>query len=242
MKDKKNLNYGGVTWHVFINLLLGLALLVVAVYGGLTFNPIIYMLSLPSPYFILKAIKWRAGKFLEEKLRIREEIIKLVQPKEGEKVLDVGTGGGLLAIGFAKAAKNVEAVGIDLWIPEGGGTSLKTAKRNAEIEGVADRVDFKKADARRIPYPNNFFDVVVASFVLHMIYKNRDSAFKEMIRILKPKGRFTIIEPPKAFKWKINGNLKRKLEDFGLKNVKFTPIKINYPKKRNVYAIYGEKK
>ncbi|OYT53931.1 MAG: hypothetical protein B6U77_03195, partial [Candidatus Hecatellales archaeon ex4484_218] len=104
-----------------------------------------YMLSLPAPYFILKAIKWKAGEFLEEKLRIREEIIKLVQPKEGEKVLDVGTGGGLLAIGFAKAAKNVEVAGIDLWIPGGGGTSLKTAKRNAEIEGVADRVDFKKS-------------------------------------------------------------------------------------------------
>jgi len=29
----------------------------------------------------------------------------------------------------------------------------------------------------------------------------------------------------KAFKWRINGDLKRKLEDFGLKNVKFTPYK-----------------
>ena len=63
------------------------------------------------------------------KIKVREELIKLVEPKEGDKVLDVGTGGGLLAIGFAKAAKDVKAIGIDLWIPGGGGTSLKTAKR-----------------------------------------------------------------------------------------------------------------
>ena len=129
----------------------------------------------------------------------------------------------------------------DLWIPGSGVTSLKTAKNNAEIEGVIDRVEFKKADARNIPYPDNYFDIVVASFVLHMIYKNRDTAFKEMIRVLKPGGKFAIIEPPGGYKWRINEDLKRKLENFGLKNVKFIPIIISYPKKRNVYIIYGEK-
>ena len=241
MKDKENLNYGGTTWHVFMNLLLGMILFAVAMYGGLTFHPIIYLLFLPVAYFVLKAIRWRAGAFLEERLRIREELIKLVQPKERDKVLDVGTGGGLLAIGFAKATKNVKAIGIDLWIPGGGGTSLKTARRNAEIEGVADRVEFRRADARDIPYPDNCFDIVVSSFVLHMIYKNRDMAFKEMIRVLKPKGKFAVIEPPGGYKWRVDEDLKRKLEKFGLKNVKFIPMMINYPKRRNVYIIYGEK-
>jgi len=242
MKEKKNLNYGGTGWHIYINLFLGLALLIIAIYGGLTFHPIIYLLLLPVPYFVLKAIRWRTGGVLEEKLRVREELIKLVQPKEGDKVLDVGTGGGLLAIGFAKATKNVKAIGIGLWIPGYGGTSLKTAKRNAEIEGVADKVEFKKADARNIPYPDNCFDIVTASFVLHTIYKDRDKAFKEMIRVLKPKGKFAIIEPPGGgYKWRINKALKVKLENFGLKNVKFIPIEVSYPKKRNVYIIYGEK-
>ena len=222
----------------FVNLLLGIILFAIAIYGGLTFHPIIYLLFLPVSYFVLKAIKWRGGEVLEERLRIREELIKLVQPKEGDRVLDVGTGGGLLAIGFAKAVK---AIGIDLWVPGGGGTSLKTAKNNTEIEGVIDRVEFKRADARDIPYPDSCFDIVVASFVLHMIYKNRDAAFKEMIRVLKPGGKFAIIEPPGGYKWGINEDLKRKLENSGLKNVKFIPMMISYPKKRNVYIIYGEK-
>ena len=74
----------------------------------------------------------------------------------------------------------------------------------AEIEGIADRVEFKKADVRDIPYPDNCFDIVVASFVLHMIYKNREVAFKEMIRVLKPGGKFAIIEPPGGYRWRIN--------------------------------------
>lgn len=115
MSGKEKLNYGGTTWHVFINLLLGLVLLAVAIYGVFTFHPLV-ILFLPVPYFILEAIRWRAGGFLEERLRIREELVKLIRPKKGDKVLDVGTGGGLLAIGFAKAAEDVRAVGIDLWV------------------------------------------------------------------------------------------------------------------------------
>jgi len=69
MEDKKNLNYGGATWHVFINLLLGLLLLVVAVYGGLTFHPIIYMLSLPTPLLYLKSYQMESRKILGGKIK-----------------------------------------------------------------------------------------------------------------------------------------------------------------------------
>jgi len=74
-----------------------------------------------------------------------------------------------------------------------------------------------------------------------MIHKNRDAAFKEMIRVLKPGGKFAIMEPPRGYKWGINEDLKRKLGNFGLKNVKFISMMIRYPKKRNVYIICGEK-
>lgn len=215
MMDRNSLNYGGVAWHVFVNLFFGVMLIAVAVCVGSTFHPVIYLLFFPALYFFFQAAKWRRGGFLEERLRIREELIRLVQPREGDWVLDVGTGGGLLAIGFAKAARNVKAVGIDLWIPGGGGTSLETARRNAEIEGVSGRVEFKKADARDIPYSDNCFDIVVASFVLHMIYKNRDAAFREMIRVLKPGGKFAVIEPSGGYRWRVDDCLRRKLEDFG---------------------------
>jgi len=54
--------------------------------------------------------------------------------KDGEKKLDVGIGSGFLAIGFAKRMRTGEVVGIDIWMPMGGGVSMQNALRNAEID------------------------------------------------------------------------------------------------------------
>ena len=62
-----------------------------------------------------------------------------------------------------------------------------------------------------------------------------------LIRVLKSGGKFAIIEPPGGYRWKINEDLKRELENLGLKNVGFNPMMVSYPKKRNVYIVYGEK-
>lgn len=64
-----------------------------------------------------------------------------------------------------------------------------------------------------------------------------------MIRVLKPGGKFAIIEPPRGWLgWAVDEKLRRKLEEMGLKNVRFEPLLISYPRKRNVYIIYGEKR
>jgi len=132
-------SYGGTGWHVFINLVLGVSLLVAALAGWMFLHHLLLLLLVPSAYFIYTAIKWGKKSGLEERLRIRDEVIRLVQPKDGDRILDVGTGGGLLAIGFAKSA-NCESVGLDTWVKLGGGTSLRNAKRNASI-GVSINVN-----------------------------------------------------------------------------------------------------
>jgi hypothetical protein len=82
MENRRNLNYGGTGWHVFINLLLGIILIVIAILGGLTLHVLFYLFLLPVSYFFLQALKWKAGSVLEERLRIREELIKIVQSKK----------------------------------------------------------------------------------------------------------------------------------------------------------------
>jgi len=237
-------NYGGVGLHVFINLTLGVILLVVGLVGTMALYPLLLLLILPSPYFVFMGVRWMGGGVLEDRLRIRDEFMKLIRPEDGNRVLDVGTGGGFLAIGFAKAIRNSEIVGIDVWMRLGGGTGLENAVRNTEIEGVAGKVRFEECDARDISYPNDYFDIVVASFAIYTIRREREKVFLEMVRVLKPGGKFAIMEPWRSWElgWVVDERFKRKLEEIGLGDVKFQSILLTYPRKRYVCIVYGEKR
>jgi len=237
--------YGYPTWHILLNLLFGSILLAAAMIGFFMIHHLMLILILPAAYLIWRGVLWMRGGFLDEKLRIREEFLRIVKPVDGELVLDVGTGGGLLAIGYAKAMKTGKVIGIDVWVPAAGGTSRENAIKNARIEGVSELVEFREADARDIPFPDNYFNKVVASFSIHTIhYRERSKAFKEMIRVLKPGGIMAILEPEsdRWIKWRVDDNLKKMLEELGLKNIQFHPITITYPRKRKAYIIVGVKK
>jgi ubiquinone/menaquinone biosynthesis C-methylase UbiE len=135
------------------------------------------------------------------KLRERERHLDRAGPWRGdEQVLDVGCGRGLFLIGAAKrlaASRGGRAVGIDLWQAEDlSGNNPAAPIENARVEGVADRVSVQTGDARRLPFPDASFDVVTASMSLHNIYNagERQTAVREIARVLKPGGRVLIVD------------------------------------------------
>ena len=133
----------------------------------------------------------------EGKLALREQLLDQLELKGDEKVLDVGCGRGLLAIGAAKRLKTGKVIGIDVWKPHDlSGNSAEAAKENAKAEGVADRVRFDTGDARKLVYPDSFFDAVISSNALHTLDddREREQALKEMLRVLKPGGRLVIFD------------------------------------------------
>jgi ubiquinone/menaquinone biosynthesis C-methylase UbiE len=129
------------------------------------------------------------------KVRGRDRLLDSLPWRGDEAVLDVGCGRGLLLIGAARRLTTGKAVGVDIWQaadlssnrPEG-------TLENARLEGVADRIEVRDGDARRLPFADGAFDVVVSKEVMHNIYNaaERDSAVREIARVLKPGGRLLL--------------------------------------------------
>jgi ubiquinone/menaquinone biosynthesis C-methylase UbiE len=130
-------------------------------------------------------------------------IAKHIELKGNEYVLDVGTGTGRTAIQMAKRLTTGKLVGIDIWdTMELGGNSPERTYKNAEIEGVKDKVEFKFGNVLEIPFDDDVFDIVTCSSVLNNLpgEKNRIKALKEILRVLKPKGKCMLLEPLRNLK------------------------------------------
>ena len=131
------------------------------------------------------------------KIREREIYLDKIPWRGDERVLDVGCGLGLFLIGAAKRLTTGRAVGIDKWQaadlsdnkPEG-------TLENAMIEGVADKVEVRTGDARKLPFADASFEVVLSSDAIHNIPKarERETAIREIARVLKPGGRVLIVD------------------------------------------------
>ena len=131
------------------------------------------------------------------KLQVRDRLLDALKITGDEKVLDVGCGRGLMLIGAAKRLKSGKATGVDIWSVEVlSGNSSDAAKANAKLEGVADKVRVENSDARKLPYPDGNYDVVVSTLAVHNIpdKEGRDQALREMWRVLKPGGRLGIFD------------------------------------------------
>ncbi len=128
------------------------------------------------------------GKF--RRLRARQKMLTMVAWRGDEHVLDVGCGNGFLLVEAAKHLTTGKATGIDVWLTDAGKQTTDSALRNAQIEGVADRVDVQNIDARTMPFEDSSFDVILSSLMLHHAgsQDDRQRVIAEMSRVLKPGG------------------------------------------------------
>lgn len=110
-----------------------------------------------------------------------EELIELCHIGEDEYVLDVGCGVGVTPCLIAKRY-GCKVVGVD--INEG---MIERSEERAKREGVADRVDFKVADAQDLPFEDDLFDAVITESVT-AFPEDKQKAVNEYVRVTKPGG------------------------------------------------------
>jgi len=131
------------------------------------------------------------------KLQLRDKIIRSIAWRGDEQVLDVGCGHGMMLIAAAQRLTTGHATGIDIWSQaDQADNSPEATMENARLEQVADRVEILNADARKIPFPDNSFDVVLSSFVIHNLHKasDREQILREIARVLRPSGQLAIAD------------------------------------------------
>jgi len=141
---------------------------------------------------------------------------------EGQ-ILDIGCGSASLTIELAKKYKGARVIGIDYW-GEQWEYSKKVCEKNAEIEGVAERVTFQKASAAVLPFDDDSFDAVVSNLVFHEVsgVKDKKELIREALRVVRKDGKFVFQD---LFLWKqIYGEpdeLIETVQSWGIKNVEF---------------------
>jgi len=106
--------------------------------------------------------------------------------KKGDTVIDLGSGAGNDAfVSRHETGDSGKVIGID-FTP----AMIEKARNNAELRGF-NNVEFRQGDIENMPATSNVADVIVSNCVLNLV-PNKDGVFKEIFRVLKPGGHFSI--------------------------------------------------
>jgi demethylmenaquinone methyltransferase / 2-methoxy-6-polyprenyl-1,4-benzoquinol methylase len=119
--------------------------------------------------------------------------LAIARPRPGERILDVATGSGDLAVALCRRTEP----GGEVWISDINRRMLDRGRDRLLDAGQA--VPAVQCDAERLPFATGYFDCVTVGFGLRNMTR-KDAALAEMARVLKPGGRLVVLEFSKVWK------------------------------------------
>jgi ubiquinone/menaquinone biosynthesis C-methylase UbiE len=151
--------------------------------------------NLLTPYYDL------VQRWLVRDWRFKSRLIEQAEIRAGQHVLDVGCGTGTLAVMVKRAQPGAEVAGLDA-----DPRMLNVARAKAVKAGLT--VRFDQGLASELPYPDESFDRVLSSLMIHHLKTpDKERMAREVRRILKPGGRLHIVDfgEPRTFYGKLLG-------------------------------------
>jgi demethylmenaquinone methyltransferase/2-methoxy-6-polyprenyl-1,4-benzoquinol methylase len=125
----------------------------------------------------------------------RRALVRACQLTPHSRVLDLASGTGDVAFAIANQGRPASVVATD-FVPE----MLAVAEKKAAEHSPAVPVTFLVADAQELPFEDESFDVVTVAFGVRN-FPERERNFAEVLRVLRPGGRYVVLEfsrPPSS--------------------------------------------
>ena len=120
-------------------------------------------------------------------IKWRKKVVAIVGKIKPNKILDVATGTGDLAISLSKTGAE-EIIGLD--ISTG---MLEIGKQKIKSKLLSDTIKMVVGDSENLPYQDNYFDAITVAFGVRN-FENLEKGLAEIYRVLKPGGVFVVLE------------------------------------------------
>ena len=128
---------------------------------------------------------------------------------ESGMVLDVGTRVGLAALKLLWQNENFYSIGLDT-----SGAMIEHARATAQAWELGERATFQVGDPRRMRFKSAYFDIVISDSSLHR-FDDAVAVFREIQRVLKPRGALLIRDFRRPNRFRMSSHIKALDARFG---------------------------